>query len=60
MTSKALPQQADDASLADDAFALETMEDLFSAPKLNRLRKNRGALCDSQGHSIGIRIDEQV
>lgn len=57
MTQTALPNSQD--SSADDAFALETLEDLFSAPSTRRLSQNGDSLCDNQGHSI-LRIGEQV
>lgn len=57
MKTQALPLPVD--PLADDKFAIETMEDLFSSPSTARLRRSGDSLCDSQGTSI-LRIGEQV
>ena len=57
----ALPPDDDDSDIIDELAELEVREELSSKARTSRLiRSHEGSLCDSQGHSIGIRLDEQV
>jgi hypothetical protein len=57
MSHTALPNSQN--SHADEAFALETLEDLYAQPSTARLSRNGDSLCDNQGHTI-LRAGEQV
>lgn len=64
MTATAQPNATPDGvqfnnPKADDAYALETLEELYSAPSTARLTQGKHGVCDSQGHEI-MRISEQV